>query len=160
MLYSPDVFQTSPLWDEEAGLCQCLTRDEINRIPTRVFKSCKGKDTIKSKNAANLDTTNTEEPSGSTNVDDDDCKGATGVDHMEECHICCSEFVDNETLRILPCSHEFHIQCTDQWIRVSVVSVQKRERGVKNEGRKGGAGKVKHLKCVSNYIDTCITGRL
>ena len=84
-----------------------------------------------SKNAANLDTPNTEEPSGSTNVDDDDCKGAKGVDVMEECHICYSQFVDNETLRILPCSHEFHIQCTDQWIRVSVVSVQKRREGWK-----------------------------
>ena len=128
-------FQASPLWDEETRLCQGLTRDQISRIPTRVFKSDTGKDTTKSKNAANLDTTNTEEPSGSAKVDDDDCKSATGVDNdskgatevddIEECHVCYSEFVDNETLRILPCSHEFHIQCIDQWIRVSDVSVQK-----------------------------------
>lgn len=34
----------------------------------------------------------------------------------KECHICMSEFVDMEILRILPCFHEFHTPCIDKWI--------------------------------------------
>ena len=111
LLCSSDVFQTLVRWRTQG-----LTRDQISRIPTRVFKRDTGKDT-----------TQTEEASGSAKVDDDDSKDAKGVEAMDattECPICYSEFADNETLRILPCSHEFHIQCIDQWIEVRVVSIQ------------------------------------
>lgn len=34
----------------------------------------------------------------------------------ESCVICCEEYNEGEPLRILPrCSHEFHLECLDQW---------------------------------------------
>lgn len=35
-----------------------------------------------------------------------------------ECSVCLSEFQENEKLRLLPkCSHAFHVQCIDAWLR-------------------------------------------
>ena len=153
-LCSLDAFQDLLGLNEVGGRRRGLTRHQIRRLPTRVFKSGKGKDTTKSKSckrvarsAAKIGIINSEQPSGSNKVDDDDSKGVKGVeatDAMKECNICMSEFVNNEKLRILTCFHEFHIKCIDKWIKVRVVST--RERG-KYEGRKGGVG-----QCVSNHI--------
>lgn len=35
------------------------------------------------------------------------------------CVICISEFELKQTLRVLPCSHEFHAKCIDKWLKVS-----------------------------------------
>lgn len=35
-----------------------------------------------------------------------------------DCSVCLSEFVEDERLRLLPkCSHAFHVQCIDTWLR-------------------------------------------
>ena len=121
-------------FEEDSGFDDGLTNEQISRIPTRVFKS----GTSMSKNrkswtkyAGNLDTTNTEELSGSAKFDGGDSKGAKGVeagDAMKECLICISNFVNYETLRVLNCFHEFHKKCIDKWIRVRMVSIQIRLR--------------------------------
>ncbi|XP_051124378.1 RING-H2 finger protein ATL51-like [Andrographis paniculata] len=34
-----------------------------------------------------------------------------------ECAVCLNEFVENESLRVLPkCSHAFHVPCIDMWL--------------------------------------------
>lgn len=35
------------------------------------------------------------------------------------CVICICDFEPRQTLRVLPCSHEFHAKCVDKWLRVS-----------------------------------------
>ncbi|KAL0073235.1 hypothetical protein J3Q64DRAFT_1204774 [Phycomyces blakesleeanus] len=37
------------------------------------------------------------------------------VDH-EECAICLEDYIDEDTLRTLPCRHEFHAGCVDAWL--------------------------------------------
>ncbi|CAO3619896.1 unnamed protein product [Cunninghamella echinulata] len=37
-------------------------------------------------------------------------------DHHSECAICLEDYVDDETLRVLPCKHEFHAHCVDAWL--------------------------------------------
>lgn len=34
------------------------------------------------------------------------------------CVVCMCDFEARQTLRVLPCSHEFHSRCVDKWLRV------------------------------------------
>ncbi|KAJ6292904.1 hypothetical protein OIU78_024977 [Salix suchowensis] len=35
-----------------------------------------------------------------------------------ECCICLAKYKDKEEVRRLPCSHMFHLECADQWLRI------------------------------------------
>ena len=37
------------------------------------------------------------------------------------CVICMCEFETRQTLRVLPCSHEYHAKCIDKWLKVNFV---------------------------------------
>ncbi|EFX76972.1 hypothetical protein DAPPUDRAFT_54717, partial [Daphnia pulex] len=37
------------------------------------------------------------------------------------CVICMCEFETRQTLRVLPCSHEYHAKCIDKWLKVNSV---------------------------------------
>jgi hypothetical protein len=36
----------------------------------------------------------------------------------EECAVCMESFGPGEEVRVLPCNHEFHVACVDQWLRM------------------------------------------
>lgn len=36
-----------------------------------------------------------------------------------KCSICLSWYENNDDLRILPCSHHFHLQCADEWFKIT-----------------------------------------
>ncbi len=36
------------------------------------------------------------------------------------CVICMCEFETRQTLRVLPCSHEYHAKCIDKWLKVYI----------------------------------------
>lgn len=45
-------------------------------------------------------------------------KRGDGLVEGTDCSVCLSEFVEDERLRLLPkCSHAFHVQCIDTWLR-------------------------------------------
>lgn len=51
------------------------------------------------------------------------CKYRKGEGLIEgtECSVCLNEFLEDETLRLLPkCNHAFHIRCIDTWLRSHV----------------------------------------
>jgi len=35
----------------------------------------------------------------------------------ENCSICCEDFTDKDRLRTLPCFHNFHVACIDEWLK-------------------------------------------
>uniref|UniRef100_A0A8C3X1P3 RING-type E3 ubiquitin transferase n=1 Tax=Catagonus wagneri TaxID=51154 RepID=A0A8C3X1P3_9CETA len=37
-------------------------------------------------------------------------------DALKACSICITEYTEGNKIRILPCSHEFHIHCIDRWL--------------------------------------------
>lgn len=37
-----------------------------------------------------------------------------------QCQICFSEYTEGERLRMLPCFHDYHIQCIDRWLKENV----------------------------------------
>ena len=121
-------FQAPQRFDEDSRFTEGLSSDQINQLPTRVFKSSTDNEITTSKsckcwtkNADNLDTSDTEESSASARVHS--AKEVEARDAMEECPVCMNKFVNNEQLRILPCFHEFHTNCIDKWINVRMVSI-------------------------------------
>uniref|UniRef100_A0A8C4S6M2 RING-type domain-containing protein n=1 Tax=Erpetoichthys calabaricus TaxID=27687 RepID=A0A8C4S6M2_ERPCA len=38
---------------------------------------------------------------------------------LNSCRVCLAMFVEGEILRSLPCSHEFHAVCVDQWLSMN-----------------------------------------
>jgi E3 ubiquitin-protein ligase RNF13 len=34
----------------------------------------------------------------------------------EVCAICLEDYIDDDQVRIMPCKHEFHIECIDPWL--------------------------------------------
>ncbi|KAG8012962.1 E3 ubiquitin-protein ligase RNF38, partial [Nibea albiflora] len=41
---------------------------------------------------------------------------ATGAGHTQ-CQICFCDYADGEKLRMLPCFHDYHVQCIDRWLK-------------------------------------------
>ena len=40
-----------------------------------------------------------------------------------DCRVCLTDFNDGDRLRTLPCCHIYHIDCIDQWLKVSLTNM-------------------------------------
>jgi len=49
---------------------------------------------------------------------DEDSSGS--VLDQTSCVVCLCDFEPRELVRALPCQHEFHAACVDQWLKVSI----------------------------------------
>ncbi len=37
-------------------------------------------------------------------------------EHRNQCSICIEAFIEAENIKILPCLHQFHSNCVDDWL--------------------------------------------
>eukprot|EP00554_Chaetoceros_debilis_P006450 CAMPEP_0194077754 /NCGR_PEP_ID=MMETSP0149-20130528/4326_1 /TAXON_ID=122233 /ORGANISM="Chaetoceros debilis, Strain MM31A-1" /LENGTH=507 /DNA_ID=CAMNT_0038758869 /DNA_START=188 /DNA_END=1711 /DNA_ORIENTATION=+ len=50
--------------------------------------------------------------------DDDSDDDSIGHHHGNKCSICLEEYKVGDMVRTIPCFHEFHAQCIDQWLQL------------------------------------------
>ncbi|KAL1532462.1 E3 ubiquitin-protein ligase-like protein [Salvia divinorum] len=85
------------------------TQDSINSLPTYKFKMKKGKSSKEhSCNASE---------GGIVAAGTEKERVISGEDAV--CCICLAKYVNNDELKELPCSHFFHKDCVDKWLKIN-----------------------------------------
>ncbi|URD89623.1 zinc finger family protein [Musa troglodytarum] len=99
---------------EDMGHDRGATSELINALPTYKFKSkwrC-----IKDESGSNSDG---QSDGGILAPGTDKERIVSAEDAV--CCICLAKYVDNEELRELPCSHFFHKDCVDKWLKINAL---------------------------------------
>ncbi|XP_010249880.1 PREDICTED: E3 ubiquitin-protein ligase At1g63170-like [Nelumbo nucifera] len=90
------------------------TPESINALPTYKFKlkneNGDGRETISSEGAGE---------GGVLAAGTEKERVISGEDAV--CCICLARYADNEELRELPCSHFFHMECVDKWLKINAL---------------------------------------
>lgn len=99
-----NIYAIQGLWELAERLGEVrrrgITDDDINRIPTHDFRF---------------------EPEGSN---EDEEAGAVASDGSgSQCQICLVNFENGDSLRSIPCRHDFHRDCIDEWLKVGRVLI-------------------------------------
>ncbi|KAL0726478.1 hypothetical protein Bca4012_022571 [Brassica carinata] len=87
------------------------TPESINALPTHKFKL------KKSRSSGGDDNGSSTGEGGVVAAGTDNERAISGEDAV--CCICLAKYANNEELRELPCSHFFHKECVDKWLKIN-----------------------------------------
>ncbi|KAL0798170.1 hypothetical protein Bca101_053344 [Brassica carinata] len=82
------------------------TPESINALPTHKFKLKKSRSSGSSSSQGGVVAAGTDKE-----------RAISGEDAV--CCICLAKYANNEELRELPCSHFFHKECVDKWLKIN-----------------------------------------
>ncbi|AEE86087.1 putative transcription factor C2H2 family [Arabidopsis thaliana] len=100
------------------------TPESINALPTHKFK-------LKKSRSNGDDNGSSTSEGGVVAAGTDNERAISGEDAV--CCICLAKYANNEELRELPCSHFFHKECVDKWLKINAsCPLCKSEVGEKN----------------------------
>ncbi|XP_047310172.1 E3 ubiquitin-protein ligase At1g63170-like isoform X2 [Impatiens glandulifera] len=88
------------------------SEETINALPTHNFKS---KD--KGSSVSSRDSTSSVDEGGLLAAGTEKERAISGEDAV--CCICLAKYANNDELRELPCTHIFHTECVDRWLKIN-----------------------------------------
>ncbi|KAL0323888.1 UNVERIFIED_CONTAM: E3 ubiquitin-protein ligase [Sesamum calycinum] len=87
------------------------TQDSINSLPTYKFK------VRKNKSGGDKENSSSAGEGGIVAAGTEKERAISGEDAV--CCICLAKYVHNDELREMPCSHFFHKDCVDKWLKIN-----------------------------------------
>lgn len=97
---------------EDLAQTRGATSESINALPTRIFKTMKSKNNDESDNTPVIE-------GGIVAEGTEKERMISGEDAV--CCICIANYENDDELRELPCSHLFHRECVDKWLKINAL---------------------------------------